>query len=192
MFCTLEIERENRTHSWMDRSCLGCVRQDSTWTQSRWKQTPVCLQQSHVCLYGALLLSVPVAESLRDLTETICPLTFSRTSMYRPELWAQRWTLGQLAALPLPAGPLLFRGRSCTFLSSECVNLYTWCENSSINVYHENWTKAKKCLFKMMIIIIIWVCKLLTHLVNLSKPHLWKRTDEKSNWGQLRFWISYF
>ena len=63
----------------MDRSCLGCVRQYSTWTQN-------CLQQSHVYLYGALLLRVPVAESLRDLTETICPLTFSRTSMYRTEL----------------------------------------------------------------------------------------------------------
>lgn len=173
----------------MEQSCLGCVRQYSTWTQSRWtlsRLSPARPWSLSVYLSGARLLSVPVAESIK----TICPVNFGLT--YVPELWAQRWTLGQLAALPLPAGPLLFRGRSCTFLSSECVNLYTWCENSSINVYHENWTKAKKCLFKMMIIIIIWVCKLLTHLVNLSKPHLWKRTDEKSNWGQLRFWISYF
>lgn len=34
-----------------------------------------------------------------------------------------------------------------------------------------------------MLMIIIWVCKLLTHLVNLSKPHLWKRTDEKKQLG---------
>lgn len=34
-----------------------------------------------------------------------------------------------------------------TFLSSECVNLYTWCENSSINVYQENGTKTKNVTF---------------------------------------------
>ena len=41
----------------------------------------------------------------------------------------------------------LFCGCSCTFLSSECVNLYTWCENSSINVYQENGTKTKNVTF---------------------------------------------
>lgn len=41
----------------------------------------------------------------------------------------------------------LFCGCACTFLSSECVNLYTWCENSSINVYQENGTKTKNVTF---------------------------------------------
>lgn len=41
----------------------------------------------------------------------------------------------------------LFCGCSCTFLSSECVNLYTWCENSSIIVYQENGTKTKNVTF---------------------------------------------
>lgn len=41
----------------------------------------------------------------------------------------------------------LFCGCSCTFLSFECVNLYTWCEKSSINVYQENGTKTKNVTF---------------------------------------------
>lgn len=172
----------------MEQSCLGCVRQYSTWTQSRWtlsRLSPARPWSLSVYLSGARLLSVPVAESIK----TICPVNFGLT--YVPELWAQRWTLGQLAALPLPAGPLLFRGRSCTFLSSECVNLYTWCENSSINVYQENGTKTKKRFFLnysyyYSTIIIIWVCKLLIHLVNLSRPHLWKQTDEKKRQGKTK------
>lgn len=40
-----------------------------------------------------------------------------------------------------------FCGCSCTFLSSECVNLNMWCEDSSINVYQENGTKTKNVTF---------------------------------------------
>ena len=58
-------------------------------------------------------------------------------------IWAQRWILGQETPLTCP---FLCDG-ACTFLSSECVNLYTWCENSSINVYQREWNKDKKCYF---------------------------------------------
>lgn len=51
---------------------------------------------------------------------------------YGSELWAQRWTLEQETPLTCPltphSHPTIFCGFSCTFLSSECVNLYTWCE----------------------------------------------------------------
>jgi len=40
-----------------------------------------------------------------------------------------------------PLGTVLVPG---TFLSSECVNQYRWCDNSSINVYQENGTRTKQ------------------------------------------------
>lgn len=151
MFCTLEIKKEKNEHT-----CCLCTPGSSSpvWalldTPSSGQRADEC---STLCAGPHSLSWVPL------LSVSTCMCVCGRCGwpvrkLRRPwDVWplphVQVWTMSTKVNFGTrdTADVPLFCGCSCTFLSSECVNLYTWCENSSINVYQENGTKIKKCYF---------------------------------------------
>lgn len=132
--------KNNNTHSWKQFICLGFVGHSLTWTESQRTLQILCVRAHTVwVLVRMCVCALGVGGLAGSFTDSG---TFGLCPMCRSELWAQRWIMGRDAA-DVP----LFCGCSCTFLSSECVNLYMWCENSSINVYQENGTKTKNVTF---------------------------------------------
>ena len=143
-----EIGSQSPPHLWMELSCLGWS--DTILLDRESVNAALCVQATQsvqstpaVCPPSPFPKSPPQVWSRpRDRG----PLLYVQAST---ELWAQRWTLGQ----PQLAGWLATPPRSLLYLPSECVNLYKWCENSSINVYQENiGRKTKKWfLFKLLL-----------------------------------------
>lgn len=152
MFCTLEIKKEKNEHTHavsalLDPALLFGLYRTLLHLYREPMNAALCVRAHTVCpeYHCWVLVHVCVcAVGVGGLSGS-----FAGPRDVWPLPHVQVWTMSTKVNFGTrdTADVPLFCGCSCTFLSSECVNLYTWCENSSINVYQENGTKTKNVTF---------------------------------------------